>query len=85
MYDLVTWGYPNLNKMPKKQQSILAQRIEIIAIRILELIIDLRETDTRSNRRKILHEIQKFQIELLYLKLNQLEIKALKQFEKNLV
>jgi hypothetical protein len=61
-YDLVRWVYPTVNKFPRKQRLILSQRIEVTSIRILELIIDLSENDTRVKRRKILHEIQKLQI-----------------------
>lgn len=61
-YDLVRWVYPTVNRFPRKQRLILSQRIEVTAIRILELVIDLDENDTAVKRRKILHEIDKLQI-----------------------
>lgn len=61
-YDLVKWTYPTVNKFPRKQRLILSHRIEVTTIRILELVIDFSQRDTITNRRKILHEIQKLQI-----------------------
>jgi len=61
-YDMLKWIYPAVNKFPRKQRLILSQRIEITAIRILELVIDLSKNDTETNRRKILHEINKLQL-----------------------
>jgi len=59
---MVKWVYPTVNKFPKKQRTILSQRIELTSIRILELIIDLSRRDTETNRRKIMYEIHKLQI-----------------------
>jgi hypothetical protein len=61
-YDLVKWLYPTVNSFPRKQRLILSQRIEVTAIRILELSIDFNESRTETNRKKILHEAQKLQI-----------------------
>ena len=61
-YDLIKWVYPTVNKLPRKQRLVLSQRIEVTSIRILELIIDLSESDTKAKRRKILNEIRKLQI-----------------------
>lgn len=61
-YDLIKWVYPTVNRFPRKQRLVLSQRIEITSIRILELVIDLSESDTRAKRRKILNEIRKLQI-----------------------
>ena len=78
-YDLVKWVYPAVNKFPRKQRLILSQRIEVTSIRILELAIDLTESDTRTARKKIMHEIQKLQIllrlckDLSYLSFSQYE------------
>lgn len=78
MYDLEKWVYPTLSKFPKSQKT-LSQRIEVTSIRILEMIIDLSEKDTRDYRKKILNEIQKLQIlfrlckDLSYLNFRQYE------------
>jgi hypothetical protein len=61
-YDLIKWVYPTVNGFPRKQRLVLSQRIEVTSIRILELIIDLSESDTLAKRRKILNEIRKLQI-----------------------
>ncbi|MBL7206643.1 MAG: four helix bundle protein [Candidatus Aenigmarchaeota archaeon] len=61
-YDLVKWIYPTVNKFPRKQRIVLSQRIELTSIRILELIIDLNNSDTVTKRRKIKDEIQKLQV-----------------------
>lgn len=61
-YDLVKWVYPTVNMFPRKQRLILSQRIELTTIRILELVIDLSQRDTTTNRRKITYEIHKLQI-----------------------
>ena len=61
-YDLVKWVYPTVNRFPRKQRLILSQRIEVTTIRILELVIDLNQRDTKTNRRKILYELHKLQI-----------------------
>lgn len=61
-YTLVKWIYPAINKFPRKQRLTLSQRIEVTAIRILELVIDFSERDTSTQRRKILHEVHKLQI-----------------------
>lgn len=61
-YDLAKWVYPTVNTFPRKQRLVLSQRIEVTTIRILELIIDLSERDTKTNRRKILYEVHKLQL-----------------------
>ncbi len=61
-YDLIKWVYPTVNTFPRKQRLILSQRIEVTAIRILELVIDLSQRDTETTRRKIVYEIHKLQI-----------------------
>ncbi len=68
VYDLAKWVYPTVNTFPRKQRLILSQRIEVTTIRILELVIDLSERDTATNRRKILHEIHKLQLLLMLCK-----------------
>ena len=78
MYDLEKWVYPTLSKFPKSQKTF-SQRIEVTSIRILEMIIDLSEKDTRDYRKKIINEIQKLQIllrlckDLSYLNFRQYE------------
>lgn len=61
-YDLVKWLYPTVNGFPRKQRLVLSQRIEVTAIRILELSIDFNERRTEANKLKMLHEVQKLQI-----------------------
>jgi hypothetical protein len=61
-YDLVKWIYPTIDSFPRKQRLILSQRIEVTSIRILELVIDFNDCATETNRKKILHELQKLQI-----------------------
>lgn len=41
---------------------MLSQRIEVTTIRILELVIDLKNKDIPVNRKKIINEIKKLQI-----------------------
>ena len=78
-FDLVKWVYPTVNKFPKKQRLVLSQRIEITSIRILEMVIDFCERDTRVNRKKILHEIHKLQILLRLCK--DLSVLSFRQYE----
>ncbi|MBI5347199.1 MAG: four helix bundle protein [Candidatus Aenigmarchaeota archaeon] len=61
-YELLRWVYPVVNKFPRKQRLILSQRIEVTTIRILELVIDLSESNTADKMKKIMHEIHKLQI-----------------------
>ena len=61
-YELVMWLYPTVNTFPRKQRLVLSQRIEVTAIRILELSIDFNDCRTEVNMKKILHELQKLQI-----------------------
>ncbi|MBI4895841.1 MAG: four helix bundle protein [Candidatus Aenigmarchaeota archaeon] len=61
-YELIRWIYPTMNKFPRNQRVILSQRIEVTSIRILELVIDLSESDTIVKRKKIKHELNKLQI-----------------------
>jgi len=61
-YEMMKWIYPAVNKFPRKQRLILSQRIETTAIRILELVIDMSQRDTATNRRKIIYEVHKLQI-----------------------
>jgi len=62
VYEMIKWVYLTASKFPRKRRSVLAQRIEVTSIRILELVIDLSNRDTKTNRRKILYEAHKLQI-----------------------
>ncbi len=62
VYELLRWLYPTVNTFPRKQRLILSQRLEVTAIRILELAIDLNLHDTVAARRKIAHECHKLQL-----------------------
>ena len=67
-YDLVKWIYPTLNKFPRNQRAVLSQRIELTAVRILEMVIDFNERDTKTNRKKILQEVHTLQVFLRFCK-----------------
>lgn len=61
-YEIVTWAYPAMNRMPRSQRLILSQRVELTSIRILELAIELGMNDTDACRAKIAREAQKLQL-----------------------
>ncbi len=47
-YDLVLWLHPILNRFPKSQKFVLAQRIENCLIEILEGLVKLNSQKFRS-------------------------------------
>ncbi|MBL7160896.1 MAG: four helix bundle protein [Candidatus Aenigmarchaeota archaeon] len=79
VYDMVKWVYPTVSKFPRNHRAVLSQRIEITSIRILEMVIDFAEKDTKSNRKKILNDIHKLQILLRFCK--DLSILKFRQYE----
>ncbi|MBI5061772.1 MAG: four helix bundle protein, partial [Candidatus Aenigmarchaeota archaeon] len=78
-YDLVRWIYPTVSKFPRSQRTVLSERIELISLRLLEMVIDFSEKDTKDYRKKILNEVHKLQIllrlckDLSFLKFKQYE------------
>mgnify|MGYP001365042028 FL=1 len=48
VYDLVLWFHPILNRFPKSQKFVLAQRIENCLIEILEDLVKLNSQKFRS-------------------------------------
>jgi hypothetical protein len=48
VYDLVLWLHPILNRFPKSQKFVLAQRIENCSLEILEKIVKINSSKTKS-------------------------------------
>jgi hypothetical protein len=48
-YDLVLWLHPILNKFPKSQKFVLAQRIENCLIEVLEDLVKLNSQKLKSD------------------------------------
>jgi hypothetical protein len=48
IYDLILWLHPTLNRFPKSQKFILAQKIENCSLDILEKVVKINSSKTKS-------------------------------------
>lgn len=49
VYDLVLWLHPILNRFPKSQKFVLAQRVENCSLEILEKVVKVNSSKTKSD------------------------------------
>lgn len=48
IYDLILWLHPILNRFPKSQKFVLAQKIENCSLEILEKVVKINSAKTKS-------------------------------------
>lgn len=58
-YDILLWIYPTVNKFPKSQRLLLAQRIEGTAVNLVRSAISLNRKDSRLRRQSMALECRK--------------------------
>jgi four helix bundle protein len=62
-YDMIQYLYPMVNKFPKSQRFVLGQRIENMALGILEgIIVANNEMDKKEALKKTSVELEKLRI-----------------------